>query len=324
MRASLATCAVMCMAAGAAADGVAEKVTNKAGQCRRDAATLRSQAVVCREAIAAGKTCAGVKIGGDRHLAPDEADRVAAAFEVNAGKLDKAVPGLKQLDDLVVADQEGIRGIGFQTTVEQLETWEAMGKARQCALIKGTIDAVMTEVFAGAAERAKSLTPAQARELNKQWRRALARFPALKRAATDAGVFELVTKIGKMSKADEKTLEAFSNRVLLLKSKALDQYACSESKPGFKDTEAWVNVVADVAGSIVPDRRARLASFGVRLTNNAVHAWGEAALISSEVERLDKLTDEQHRALEKLTALLKKHVDQRARLLAKVAPCQLP
>lgn len=324
MKAWLVAFAGMCAAAPAAADGVADKVTTKAGECRRDAATLRSEAGVCREALAAGKTCAGVKIGGDRRLPPDEADRVAASFDANAARLDEAVPGLKKLDDLVASDQDGIRSIGFKTTVEQLDAWEKMGKARRCALIKGTIDAVMTEVFVGAAEGAKSLTPAKARELNKHWRKVLGRFPALKRAATEAGVFALVTKIGKMSKTDEKTLEQFANAVMVLKSKAFDLAPCPESDRGPQDYEKWVNAVADVAGSLVPDRRARLASFAVRLANSGVHAWGEAALISSEVERLDQLTDEQHRALEKLTALLKKHVDQRAKLLAKVAPCQLP
>ena len=75
----------------------------------------------------------------------------------------------------------------------------------------------------------------------------------------------------------------------------------------------------------MPDARAQLAIAGIRVANTAVHAWGEAKIVSvAQAERLSRTAEQQLVGLESVTEQLKRDIADRKALFATVHPCRLP
>jgi hypothetical protein len=233
---------------------------------------------------------------------------VAQAISAPAHGPPRVDPAIAKLEKQIAADEEAIRRLGLQKRAADFEEWSKLTEQARDQFVSETLRILarlaLDEAAIGlknqAATLSSSLTRDKAEELIMRLERSGADNPHLA---------EAIRTLAKATTIKERTDAA--NKLISATSGAVKAFSGASSPDKLKATvEGFCETAADIGSKklgLVGWQTRALVS-GAELTAELGFAYGEQHIAESTIRNLDQMTEEQLKAVQKLSAVLRKHV----------------
>lgn len=210
---------------------------------------------------------------------------------------------LRELDAQIASDAEAIRRLGFARRAEDFAAWDQLATDAKREFEGEVSDAITGAVVDKAQGKIldafKSFDEASAAKL-------VARLRAAHPTAGANELYNLIERIGRV--ADKAAIAADAEEVL----KRIDQLQAIAQTPD--DRIATAQLAASLMEGLIEDPRLKFLISEVKITSASLYNNASRRVAANEVDRLTTMTEDQLRALNKLQALMVRHVAERAQV----------
>jgi len=288
-----------------------------ASVCRDRAQELRNAATRCRSRLASGEldSCAiRVTFRKDTRISIGEAERLANEFEWRARQFEtserqaqafeEAQSKVRNLKEQVEQDQRAIQNLGLRRRAEDFEAWMALSEEAKEAFETETLDALMTttllNVQAGT-KKVGSLSPPKANSYISRLR---------SKGVDEPYLFDAIRGLSRVQGRPQ--LARRVNIFLDQMSKAKDSYSMAKgiSQESLTDYSAKLEALGTVLGWAVEDPGLTFLVAEIRWTSASLYNNLTRRVAKDQIETMTNLTEEQLKALKRLTEVLRGHVQQ--------------
>ena len=245
-----------------------------------------------------------------RYLENVRAFNLAVAQAVSQrprGNADVAA-NIAKLEKQIASDEEAIRRLGFQKRAADFEEWSKLTDAARNQFINETLRILarlaLDEAALGLKSHASDLSSSLTREKAKDVIKWLER-----NGANNPHLVEAIEALARATTIKERTDAA--NALISATSAAVKTYSVASSSDKLKAT---VEVFCETASQIGSKKlglvgwQTRALVAGAELTAELSFAYAEQHIAESTIRDLDHMTEEQLKAVQKLSDVLRKHV----------------
>ena len=214
---------------------------------------------------------------------------------------------IAKLEKQIVSDEEAIRRLGFQKRAADFEEWSKLTEEARNQFISETLrilgrlalDEAAINLKNPASSLSSSLTPKEAEGL------------ITRRGLEDTPLAAAIMRLAKATTIKERTDAA--NSLILATNLAVQTYSVESSSDKQKATvEAFCETAGDIGfkkfGLVSWQTRALVST--AELTAELGFAYGEQHIAESTIRDLDQMTEAQLKAVQKLSEVLRKHVNE--------------
>ena len=233
---------------------------------------------------------------------------VSQAARQPAGAAVTVDPAITRLEKQIASDEEAIRRLGLQKRAADFEEWSKLTEQARDEFVSETlrilarlaIDEASIGLKSQTSTLASSLTPKKGEELILRLEQ---------NGATNPDLADAIRTLSKATTIKERTDAA--NKLIGATGAAVKTLSGASSPDKLKAVvEGFCETAADIGSKklgLVGWQTRALVS-GAELTAELGFAYGKLHIAESTIQQLDNMTEEQLKAVQKLSQLLRKHV----------------